>query len=394
MDLRALIAKMDKIESKKFLTESEKKETSWTDMKGNKHGATKVKGKSYGNQPEPKEVDSEGKAKKKVKEGLGIADSLLESFGLKEQVANPYTGADAQKFASLTPQDQAWLTKGGGKPDINDPNILARAPNKGRPAAQPAAQPATAGVQGSTAATAAQPDGPDGSNASAAAPSQAKPQVGGANDGNAGDAEAQAAQANATPGKPSAPNAANAPLKWPTTSDEIKAFQMANNLKPDGLIGNQTMAALQKAGATPPAGFKPVANKVRPSQSGTPAATAPAATQSSVRAVDNDIDRKNAAAAANPQIAKLDAEIKKWQSYDPRVPGNKEKVAALQAQKDKILGAGVAQAAPGSPDESNPEKARLQRLAGLSTAPTFAADMAQRKAAQAASTPAWAKPSN
>ena len=147
---------MDQIESKKFLTESEKKETSWTDMKGKKHTATQVKGKSYGNQPEPKEVDTEGKAKKKVKEGLGIADSLMEEFGLSERVTinpdgtvsgglrpqkpaipNPYTGADAQKFASLSPEDQEWLTRGGGKPDINDPYILRRAPNKGQPVPKP-----------------------------------------------------------------------------------------------------------------------------------------------------------------------------------------------------------------------------------------------------------------
>ncbi len=49
--------------------------------------------------------------------------------------ANPYTGADAARFAALTPQDQAWLTKGGGKPDLSDPYILQNAPNKGKPAA-------------------------------------------------------------------------------------------------------------------------------------------------------------------------------------------------------------------------------------------------------------------
>ena len=52
---------------------------------------------------------------------------------------NPYTGADAEKFARLSPEDQAWYTKGGGKPDLNDPNIAARAPNKGQLGAAPAA---------------------------------------------------------------------------------------------------------------------------------------------------------------------------------------------------------------------------------------------------------------
>ena len=57
------------------------------------------------------------------------------------------------------------------------------------------------------------------------------------------------------------PNAQN---KWPTTHDEIVAFQNANKLNPDGKIGNKTMAALQAKGIQPPAGFKPVADKQHP----------------------------------------------------------------------------------------------------------------------------------
>lgn len=49
--------------------------------------------------------------------------------------------------------------------------------------------------------------------------------------------------------------------KWPTSDAEIRAFQQANGLKVDGMIGGKTMAALQKSGATPPAGFKPVGPK-------------------------------------------------------------------------------------------------------------------------------------
>ena len=111
MDLRKLIAKMDQIEGKKFLTESEKKDSTWTDMKGNKHTATKVKGKSYGNQPEPKEVDDEGKSKK-VKEGLGIYESLMEEFNLKEE-----------EF-QFSPEQEKWL----GGANRQDPNIIARMP--------------------------------------------------------------------------------------------------------------------------------------------------------------------------------------------------------------------------------------------------------------------------
>ena len=56
-------------------------------------------------------------------------------------IKNPYQGADAEKFAALTPQDQEWLTRGGGVPNINDPIILSRAPNQGKPAAAPAPAP-------------------------------------------------------------------------------------------------------------------------------------------------------------------------------------------------------------------------------------------------------------
>ena len=71
--------------------------------------------------------------------------------------------------------------------------------------------------------------------------------------------------------------------KWPTTPAEIQAFQKANGLKADGLIGQNTMAALQKAGVPAPQGFKPVGAKpaqgTKPAPATTPAApTAPAAT--------------------------------------------------------------------------------------------------------------------
>lgn len=64
---------------------------------------------------------------------------------------------------------------------------------------------------------------------------------------------------------------AAATVSWPTTDAEIKAFQQANGLKVDGLIGQKTMAALTQKGATPPAGFVPVANKAAPAQTTTPA---------------------------------------------------------------------------------------------------------------------------
>jgi hypothetical protein len=54
-------------------------------------------------------------------------------------------------------------------------------------------------------------------------------------------------------------------IQWPTTPDEVKAFQTSQNIKPvDGKIGKNTMAALNKAGAKAPPGFIPVADKAKP----------------------------------------------------------------------------------------------------------------------------------
>jgi hypothetical protein len=116
MDLKALMQKLETINTKQVVTES----------------------------VETKKVITESVARRVVKESAdpvftsSIARGLVEEFGyeLEEaEVANPYQGADAAKFAAMSPEDQAWLTKGGGKPDINDQFILARAPNKGAPAA-------------------------------------------------------------------------------------------------------------------------------------------------------------------------------------------------------------------------------------------------------------------
>jgi hypothetical protein len=62
--------------------------------------------------------------------------------------------------------------------------------------------------------------------------------------------EAEAGQA-ATPaaGKGTIPN----PTKYPTTPDEIKAFQQAKGLTVDGVIGKNTRTALAAAGIKPPA---------------------------------------------------------------------------------------------------------------------------------------------
>lgn len=60
--------------------------------------------------------------------------SLITKLAQINEATNPYkTESDRAKFDAMTPQDQAWLTSGGGAPDINDEFILNRAPNKGQP---------------------------------------------------------------------------------------------------------------------------------------------------------------------------------------------------------------------------------------------------------------------
>lgn len=243
MNLKKLIARMDQIESKKFLTEGEKKETSWTDMKGQKHTATKVKGKSYGNQSEPKEVDDEGKPKKKVKEGLGIAEGLLKSFGITEAVLTPDQQA---KLNGANAQDPYIINNNLGKDavpvsyfkDPEDQKIARQLGFKDAPAT-PAPQQA-----------APQQAAPSGTGLKAPAGVNLAPNLGTA---------AGATPAAATPAAQPAPSQST--VQWPTDKGSIIAFQKANRLVPDGLIGQKTMAALQAAGATPPAGFKPVANR-------------------------------------------------------------------------------------------------------------------------------------
>lgn len=253
MDLKKLIAKMDHIESKKILTESEKKETSWTDMKGKKHPATKVKGKSYGNQSEPKEVDAEGKEKKKVEEGLRIAKALLEAFGLDEAVAgNPWEGSDPVKsaaWAALTPEDQQWL----GGADPTDQYILARAPNKGAKASEFAQVKVTS----KQTKTAAQADADYMKNRAAGQrPTDANPYAS-ANVTPDVAAGMRAANASATTGTPGAagqptPTAAKPAAKPAAAPDpKVQALQQqlikaGANIKADGIMGPQTQAAMKQ----------------------------------------------------------------------------------------------------------------------------------------------------
>ncbi len=118
MDLKALIAKMDQIESKQMLTEGEdrpdakKKETSWTDKSGKKHPATQVQG--HQSVKADKEADKE---KKKDLDEMnfqsGIAKGLLKEFNLEE---NPFSGV-ADYFKKNAADYRARQASGELPPD-------------------------------------------------------------------------------------------------------------------------------------------------------------------------------------------------------------------------------------------------------------------------------------
>ena len=184
--------------------------------------------------------------------------------------ANPYQGADAAKFAAMSPEDQAWYTRGGGKPDINDPYIAMRAPNKGKPAATSSAT--GVGNPGEEAAAQAAADKAD---AVAGATDMSMGQAGAVN---AADTAAsatdmsmgQAAAVNAAASTPAAPTQAASPAKPAANKsmspaiaayasrmglltnnkpnvDAIKKFQTANGLTADGIIGPTTAGAILSA---------------------------------------------------------------------------------------------------------------------------------------------------
>ena len=147
--------KLETINKTEILTESEKKETTWTDKSGKKHPATQVKGDKYtgkeadSNEPGRKSDEDGPKSKykkypvpdKEIDESFmfkgAIAQALVEEFGYEVEEStlteNPHASDPAKSaaWAALSPEDQKWL----GGADPTDPAILARAPNKGKPAA-------------------------------------------------------------------------------------------------------------------------------------------------------------------------------------------------------------------------------------------------------------------
>ena len=128
MDFVNLLTKLEKIENKQILTESEdrpaakKKETTWTDKSGKQHPATRVQGSK--SVAADKEADKDRKKHDKdLDESMfktELGKSLVREFG--------YNLNEAEfKFS---PEQEKWL----GGSDRQDPYILARMPGPKPPA--------------------------------------------------------------------------------------------------------------------------------------------------------------------------------------------------------------------------------------------------------------------
>lgn len=306
-----------------------------------------------------------------------IARSLAEEFGYEldeAEGASPWANDPAKDAAwkALSPEDQKWL----GGADPTDPYILARAPNKGKPAASGAA--ASPAAPATSAATGVGNPGEEAA-AQAAADKAAADQLAAdtRQDAEQSDiaGQQQAAAEPASAGG-STPDAAPAPAasttKWPVTDAEIKAFQQANGLKADGLIGGKTMAALQKAGATPPPGFTPVPNKAAGGQAASPKAAASlggksfkdasaaanaAGGQAASPAAPNQSDAETARLTRQNSagVAAIDAQLEKYKKYPQ---SNAQIIARLEKEKAAMGSTAASPAAP-APAKAAPKPGEL-----------------------------------
>ena len=371
MDMKQLIAQIDHIENKQILNEDAHYTTA-----------------PVNNRPQVSKSNNQ----------TSIYEMLIKEFGydLNEApaVPNPYQGADAAKFAAMSPQDQAWLTKGGGVPDINDEFILARAPNKGK-AAGGAAQPAApaqvpAGINPETGEKY-----DDGTNAPLQEPPGAEKPAGG---GDTGEVPGVTTQSGATPTVPAGINpetgekyddGTNAPLQEPPGAEKpaggaaqpaapaapaanksmtpaitayaasmgllkggkpdvaaIKKFQQDNGLKADGIIGPNTAGAILSA-------QKPgMAGSGRGGQGGPTAAQLAQAP-------------KPAGGGAQPATGSVKPRYKTPQEFDkeiarfsktsnPNLPPNARYIATLQAEKAALSGGAAQPARPALPGKAVP----------------------------------------
>jgi hypothetical protein len=134
MDFTKILSAFAAIENKQTLNEAEKKETTWTDMKGNKHPATQVKGDKYTG----KEAEKDEK-EKAVKESVGYKpvdlaaliarmDTIAESAEKVEEddveEGNEFSGELAKAKAAgkkeFEVDGKKYDVKEGKKPDFLD----------------------------------------------------------------------------------------------------------------------------------------------------------------------------------------------------------------------------------------------------------------------------------
>ena len=122
MDLRALMQKLETIDKTQIVTESVETKKVITESVAPVRQSTVPVFKS------------------------SIARGIVEQFGYEVEEStlteNPHASDPAKSaaWAALSPEDQKWL----GGADPTDKFILARAPNKGKPAAAPTAPAAPA----------------------------------------------------------------------------------------------------------------------------------------------------------------------------------------------------------------------------------------------------------
>ena len=251
MDLKALMQKLETINTTQIVTES----------------------------VEPKQVITESKTV--VKESAepvfksSIARGLVEEFGYEleeetlDEAGNPWANDPAKSAAwsALTPEDQKWL----GGADPTDPYILARAPNKGKPAAPAPGGAATKPADAtSPAMTAADQDDADMGAAMRAMAAGGNSTSAATGVGNPGEEAAAQAAADAAATKPAdAPADAGGSIN-PATLAQYKALL-------DKLKASQGSGAATKPAVTPPK---------KPTQIA-PASKQPAATMPNVDQMGN-----------------------------------------------------------------------------------------------------------
>ena len=302
MDLKALIAKMDQIESKKILTEAEdrpaakKTDTTWTDKSGKKHPATRVQGSK--SVAADKEADKERKKNDKDLEEMtlksAIAQELLKEFNVsdepidefvdkvsnyfKQNAANyrarqasgelPPDGYDAERDGPwMGKTQQVPVTSSDGKPvqagsggNVVSNVPVSNSPTAGKPpAGAPGAQDDFTGVDAAVAAQAAQQADTTAADTSgtgqAAGPTDAEIAANNAALGNWTD---QPDTTGGTSGKPPAEPQAAAPMGGinPTVLNRYK--ELLDKLEG---AGKKPAAAPAKPAGKPPTSGKPPAAK-------------------------------------------------------------------------------------------------------------------------------------